>query len=153
MIEPIRRSIVVRCTPDRAFEVFTEEMSSWWPFETHSIAADTEQGRAHRVVVEPRVGGRVYEVQADDTEASWGEVRVWDPPRSLVLGWKPNDRPQPPTELEVTFTANTDGTAVVLEHRGWELLGPLAAEARKDYDTGWSRVFDERYGNAANAPV
>jgi len=151
MIEPIRRSIVVRCSPERAFEVFTAEMSSWWPFETHSIAADTERGRARRVVVEPRVGGRVYEVQADDTEASWGEVRVWDPPRSLVLGWKPNDRPQPLTELEVTFTVHGEGTTVTLEHRGWELLGSSATASREGYLAGWPVVFDERYGDAANA--
>ena len=150
MIEPIRRRIVVRCTPERAFEVFTGEMSSWWPFEAFSIAADTD-GEARAVVVEPHAGGRIYEIQADGTQASWGEVRTWDPPGRLVLAWKPNDRPQPPTELELTFAEHVDGTAVVLEHRGWELLGPLADEARENYDTGWPMVFDERYANAANA--
>jgi uncharacterized protein YndB with AHSA1/START domain len=150
MLDPIRRSIVVRCTPQRAFEVFTQEMSSWWPLDSHSIAANT-QGRAQRVVVEPHEGGRVYEVRADGTEASWGEVRTWDPPARLILAWKPNERPQPPTELEISFTEQADGTTVALEHRGWELLGPLAEEARESYDTDWPLVFDERYGSAASA--
>jgi uncharacterized protein YndB with AHSA1/START domain len=150
MIEPIRRRIVVRCSPLRAFEVFTGQMSSWWPFEVFSIAADTE-GEAERVVVEPHAGGRIYEVRADGTQASWGEVRTWDPPGRLVLAWKPNDRPQPPTELELTFAEHPDGTTVVLEHRGWELLGPLADESRENYGAGWPMVFDERYANAANA--
>jgi uncharacterized protein YndB with AHSA1/START domain len=150
MIEPIRRRIVVRCSAERAFEVFTGEMSSWWPFEVFSIAADTE-GEAQRVVVEPHAGGRIYEVLADGTQVSWGEVRTWDPPGRLVLAWKPNDRPQPPTELELTFAEHADGTTVVLEHRGWELLGPLADESRENYDAGWPMVFDERYANAANS--
>lgn len=151
MIEPIRRTIVVRCSPERAFEVFTAETSSWWPFDSHSIAADTERSRAERVVMEPRVGGRVYEVQADGAEASWGEMRTWDPPRRLVLAWKPNDRQQPPTELEVTFEPHADGTAVTLEHRGWERLGPRGDEAREGYAIDWPKVFDERFGHAANA--
>ena len=36
-IESIRRSVVVAVPRERAFEVFTRETGTWWPFEKHSI--------------------------------------------------------------------------------------------------------------------
>jgi hypothetical protein len=41
----------------------------------------------------------------------------------------------------VTFTADGTGTRVDLEHRGWERLGEVAAEAREEYTQGWPRVL------------
>ena len=50
-IEPVRKSITVRATPERAFRVFTEEMDSWWP-RTHHIGSSPMK----RVVVSPEPG-------------------------------------------------------------------------------------------------
>ena len=36
-ITPVRKSLRVECTPERAFEVFTAEVGTWWPTRTHSI--------------------------------------------------------------------------------------------------------------------
>lgn len=150
MIDPIRRSIVVTCAPDQAFRVFTDEMGTWWPFE-HSLGGTEGPDRAVGVVIEARAGGRIMELQAGGGNGSWGEVLTWDPPGRLVLAWKPNDTPAPPTELEVTFTAVDDGTRVDLEHRGWERLGDLGEQGRSEYDQGWPSVFDQRFAGAANA--
>jgi uncharacterized protein YndB with AHSA1/START domain len=127
-------------------------MGSWWPLDTHSRAADDQAGAASTVEIEPRVGGRVWEVQSDGRRTSWGEVLVWEPPVRLVLSWKPNDTPNGPTEVEVSFSgAREGGTRVELVHSGWERLGRIAAEAREQYESGWPIVFDEHYGRAANA--
>jgi uncharacterized protein YndB with AHSA1/START domain len=150
-LEPIRRSILVRCSGERAFQVFTEEMSAWWPLDTHSRAVFEEHDgvRAVGVRVEPGSGGRVLEKLSNGERLSWGAVLVWDPPARLVIAWKPNASPLPPTELEITFRAEGAGTRVALEHRGWERLGENAEQARADYDEGWPTVFDQRYGQAA----
>ena len=37
-VEPIVRSVTVRCDSERAFRLFTEEMGSWWPIQTHARA-------------------------------------------------------------------------------------------------------------------
>jgi uncharacterized protein YndB with AHSA1/START domain len=68
-------------------------------------------------------------------------ILAWEPPRRFVLAWKPNLTDNPPTELEVTFTANGDGTRVDLEHRGWERLGAMAEEARSGYGENWNGVL------------
>lgn len=141
-IEPILMTIRVDAPPERAFEVFTARMDTWWPLETHSRAADQLEGvKAERIEFEERVGGRVLEHLSDGRVLPWGEVLVWEPPSRLVLAWKPNDTPHPPTELEVRFSSDGAGTSVELEHRGWERLGELAAEARQGYGGGWVRVL------------
>ena len=143
MIEPIRASVIVRCPPDEAFRVFSREMGAWWPVERLSMAADIHEGRVkvESVVIEEREGGRIYEVMSDGVEGTWATVLAWDPPNRLVLAWKPNLTDNPPTEIEVTFTPDGDGTRVDLEHRGWERLGALAEEARSGYGEGWTGVL------------
>ena len=76
----------------------------------------------------------------------------WEPPDRLVIAWKPNDGPNPPTELELEFIELDDGgTRVDLEHRGWERLGAKAREGRKAYASGWPQNFDVRFAQAADA--
>jgi uncharacterized protein YndB with AHSA1/START domain len=70
------------------------------------------------------------------------------PPTRIVLAWKPNDRPEPPTEVEIRFEQDGDETIVSLEHRGWEKLGARATEAREGHDGGW-QVPLERFAAAA----
>jgi len=49
----------------------------------------------------------------------------------LRLTWHPGrDGDDEPTEVEVTFTADNNGTLVVLEHRGWENLSGERREGR-----------------------
>ena len=75
-IEPIVRSVTVRCPLQRAFEVYTDGIGRWWPLDTHSVAVGSG-GKAVNAVIEPRAGGRMFEVQADGREAPWGTVDVW----------------------------------------------------------------------------
>jgi uncharacterized protein YndB with AHSA1/START domain len=151
MFDPIRRSVHVRRPPEETFRLFTDGIDDWWPTERLSRAADEQYGdgvKVERVVFEPRRGGRVYEVTSEGVEGSWADVLVYEPPARIVLSWKPNDRPEPPTEVEVRFEADGDGTLVQLEHRGWDRLGERASEARGSHGEGW-RLPLERFAAAA----
>ncbi|MEW6059122.1 MAG: thioredoxin-dependent thiol peroxidase [Actinomycetota bacterium] len=152
-LEPIRRGVVVRCSVEDAFRVFTDGMTTWWPLETHSRAASEalEGVEAERVEVEGRVGGHIVEHLSNGEQLTWGEVVEWEPPRRIVIAWKPHARSYPPTEIEVTFTPRMEGTGVHLEHRGWERLGDLALDAHADYLSAWPKVFGRLYAAAANA--
>ncbi len=141
---PVTRSVTVPIGPAPAFVLFTQQMEHWWPLETHSIAADSHGGRLQSLglVLEERVGGRLYEQLSDGSEGDWGRVLEWDPPRHLALSWKPNLVEGPFTRLDVTFTASGDGTLVELVHTGWEALGRRAETARSGYDQGWPGVLE-----------
>ena len=144
LIEPLVKRVRVDLSIEKAFRLFTGGMGTWWPLATHSIAADTHEGRvtADRLVFEEREGGRIYEVMSDGTEGTWGVVKVWEPPDRAVFSWKPNLTEGPYTEVDVRFTATPDGTELVLEHRGWEQFGDDADRYRGAYDSGWPRVLE-----------
>ena len=138
-IEPVRATVEVRRGIEDAFRVFTAGIATWWPVAGHSVEPD----KVAAVVLEDRVGGRLYERWHDGGEADWGRVLAWEPPTRLLLAWKPNPERPAPTEVEVRFLAVERGrTRVELEHRGWERLGDLAAQARDSYRDGWPTVLD-----------
>lgn len=148
-MEPVRRQVHVQLDPEASFRLFTADMDSWWPHGGQHTRADDEVSRI-KIVFEPFVGGRVFEVLSDGTEGYWGTVTAWAPGDRVTIDWKPNDRDQPHTEVDVTFEAADGGGAIVtLEHRRWELLGDLGREARESYSQGWALIFDERFGTAA----
>jgi uncharacterized protein YndB with AHSA1/START domain len=136
VIEPVRKTLNVACAPERAFDIFTKEIGTWWPTQQYSIGGD----KIVEVVFEGQVGGRVFERHGDGVEGEWGRVLEWDPPRKFVMSWYPGHDTSEATELEVRFAAEGAGTRVELEHRGWEARGAEAAEARGNYDSGWDTV-------------
>src|SRR4029078_7644356 len=53
VIAPVHKTMVVDCSPERAFEVFTRELGTWWPLGSHSIGGEQMTGG----VVEAHVSG------------------------------------------------------------------------------------------------
>jgi hypothetical protein len=144
VIAPVRKDILVKASPARAFAVFTAEMTSWWP-PSHSIL----KSPLKQYIVEPRVGGRWYAVGEDGSTCETGYVINWSPPDSLVLAWQINADwqfdPALITEVEVRFVAaSADHTRVELEHRHLERMGPKAAQARASVDSpgGWGLIIE-----------
>jgi uncharacterized protein YndB with AHSA1/START domain len=139
---PVRKSVEVPTTPAHAFEVFTAGFDRWWP-RTHSIGA----APLKQAVIEPRQGGRWYGLLEDGSEAEWGDVLVWDPPRRVVLAWRIGASwaydPDLLTEVEVTFTQHGQTTRVELEHRHLERMGEGAESARASFDSdgGWGGLL------------
>ena len=77
-IQPVSVSVSVGVDQKRAFEVFADEMTSWWPAGHHIGEAPIQQ-----VVVEPFVGGRWYTKHTDGSETETGVVTAYDAPLSL----------------------------------------------------------------------
>jgi uncharacterized protein YndB with AHSA1/START domain len=150
---PIRKTIVVAASAERAFKVFTEEMSTWWPLVSKHIG----KADAKAVVMEPFVGGRWFEQGVDGSECDWGTVRTWDPPRRLVLSWEissdwRHDR-SIQTEVEVRFSPEGASTRVELEHRLLRHYGEKAAQMRGIFDSeqGWKGLLDAFAARASAA--
>jgi uncharacterized protein YndB with AHSA1/START domain len=136
-IPPVEKTFQVRLPVERAFRLFTQEIHTWWPLESHSVGGD----QAHTCVFESEAGGRIYEIQRDGTESEWGRVLAWEPPHRVTFTWHPGRQASTAQEVEVTFEETPGGTSVRLTHRGWETLGEKAQETRRGYDTGWDKVL------------
>jgi len=136
MIEVVRKTVTVDCAVEEAFRIFTADAISWWPIDSHSIL-----GTVREIVFEPEVGGEVYELSTAGEKGHWATVLDWDPPSRLVLAWNIRVADDVPTEVEVRFVSEGDGTRVDPEHRGWEALGDGGVTKRSEYDTGWDFVL------------
>ena len=139
IFEPVRKVIRVALPVEEAFKLFTEGMSSWWPLDSHSVGGD----KTARCVFEANIGGRIYEVQEDGTEAMWGVVSANNPPHQVSFTWYPGRTKDTAQDVEVSFKAIEHGTELTLLHHGWELLGDAAEETRAGYDSGWDFVLGE----------
>jgi uncharacterized protein YndB with AHSA1/START domain len=139
----IRKSIHVKRSVEDSFRFFTRDIGKWWPLkEGYSFGGE----RADQIHLEARQGGRFFERFTDGEEYQVGTVTACTPPSRVVISWKaPNW--DAPTEVEVRFTAEGDGTRVDLEHRGWERAGAAAEKESSGYKQGWETVL-ARYAAA-----
>jgi uncharacterized protein YndB with AHSA1/START domain len=109
------------------------------------------------VVLEPKAGGRWYEIGEDGQQCNWGKVLAWEPPKRLLLAWQINGNwkydPDLVTEVEVTFTPVAGGaTRVDLEHRNLERFGDKIEPIRTmiDSENGWTGIL-KVYAESAEA--
>ena len=137
MREPIRLAFDVACPAEHAFAVWTSRISAWWPLD-HAVAPEP----GLRIVLEPGVGGRIFERTTAGVEVEWGEVTVWEPPRRLGYLWHIGADRTDATDVEITFIEGPDGTTRVhIEHRGWERLGVIADASRDANLAGWESLL------------
>jgi uncharacterized protein YndB with AHSA1/START domain len=135
---PVQKTITVEASPQRAFEVFTAGIDTWWPRSHHIGKSPMKKN-----ILEGRVGGRCYSVQEDGADCDWGQIVVWEPPHRLVMAWQISTEwgYQPDleksSEVEVRFTALDGGrTRVDLEHRHFERMGQTWENMRTAVDSG-----------------
>jgi uncharacterized protein YndB with AHSA1/START domain len=129
----VRTSIVVEAPVERAFDVFTQQMPSWWHPDHHIL-----RGELAEMVFEPRVGGGIYDRGVDGSECRWARVLAYEPPSRVVfswdidLEWKIETDRDKTSEVEVRFRADwPERTRVELEHRNLDRHG-----------AGWERMRD-----------
>jgi uncharacterized protein YndB with AHSA1/START domain len=136
-VEPVRKSVAVPATPQRAFELFTAHIQDWWPLRTHSVGTEHAVG----VAFGEGVGGAITETMADGSTSAWGTITDWEPPYRVAFTWHAGTPEAEATRVEVTFTQDEPGSTVVrLVHSGWERR-PDGASAREGYDSGWEPVI------------
>jgi uncharacterized protein YndB with AHSA1/START domain len=144
----VQTSVVVRAPQDRAFRVFTEQLGAFKPREHNMLSVEIAE-----TVLEPHVGGSVFDRGVDGTVCRWARVLAYEPPARLVISWDISPRwqietdPDRSSEVEILFIAESeDRTRVELAHRrlerhgaGWESIRDGVAGA-----DGWP-LYLERY--------
>lgn len=144
-VAPVVRETVVAAPVDTCFTTFVEGFATWWPNEHHIGDRTVVDFR-----IEPRVGGRCYDVDTEGGENHWGTVLALEPPTRFLFAWHIqgdwtiDPDPARQSEVEVTFTRIDDThTAVRLEHRMLERHGAGAEGVRAGVHSpgGWGGLL------------
>jgi uncharacterized protein YndB with AHSA1/START domain len=149
----VRREISVAVPVEKAFAVFTEQFDAIKPRDHTLLTVPIVE-----TVLEPRVGGHIYDRGEDGSECRWARILAFEPPHRLVfswdigLEWTLESDPARCSEVEVTFEPEDGGTRVVLEHRhldrhgdGWPAMGEAIGN-----EHGWP-LYLQRFADAAGA--
>jgi uncharacterized protein YndB with AHSA1/START domain len=125
---------------ERAFEVFTIGIGTWWDADKHVLEAPLD-----RMEFQPWVGGRIIDHGTDGTTCAWSRVLAIDPPHRVVFSWDLTTSwtietdPARCSEVEIRFTAVTDErTRVELTHRHLDRHGDGWEGMRDAVSSGWS---------------
>ena len=113
-------SLRVKATPQEAFDVFTQEIASWWrPNGLFQLSPRGdgvlrfERGEGGRLVTD-LPNGKTFEI---------GRITVWAPGERLAFSWRQATfAADQVTHVEVRFEAVGDETRVTVEHRGWDAI-------------------------------
>ena len=143
--DPIQQSVHVDCPIDDAFRLFTEAFGDWWPLAVYSITGD----EAETCVIEPWVGGRVFERTRFGAERDWGSVSGWDPPERLKLTWDPAGVGDGSQTVDVEFSADANGTRVSIIHTGWEAPGVAVCSLQAEYAELWPALLEQFFSKFA----
>lgn len=153
MIPPIEKSIIVPCDRKLAFDTFLTGMGRWWPLGKFTYSA-MQGAPAKDIRVDPRPGGEITEIGADDSEVSWGHVVKYEPHDFMALRFHipaPGHEDGGQSLLEIRFTATDDGTRVDLVQSDFEAIGEMGAPSRGGYGQGWVMIFEGAYAAACAA--
>jgi hypothetical protein len=133
-MEPIRHQLVVACTPVEAFDAWVDDIGQWWhPDYTSDPSGFRGAG------IEPRVGGRVFLVDAALGQVEWGRVLAVARGALVVHTSTLGQDPEHPSRVSVHFVPlDEGGTRVELEHGGWDEGN---AQFRPKF-TDWPLILD-----------
>lgn len=143
-------SVMVRVSPEDAWDVFTNEIELWWKKGPQYRIAGRRPGR---LAIEGGAGGRLFEIvelASGPRMFDVGKILVWDPPRRLELEWRGvNFAPDQKTFVDVTFEALGEGTMVRVRHHGWSALpddhparhGKVGAEFSRMMGMWWAGLM------------
>jgi DNA-binding transcriptional ArsR family regulator/uncharacterized protein YndB with AHSA1/START domain len=144
----VQASVVVEAPIERAFQVFTSDFGSFKPPEHNMLQAEIAE-----TVLEPRVGGYLYDRGVDGSECRWARVLAYEPPHRLLFSWDISPHwqietdPARTSEWEVRFIAETPSrTRVEIEHRNLDRHGEGWEGVREGVagDQGWP-LYLQRY--------
>ena len=124
--------IVIAAPPARVWQVLVSEASAWWPKEFHTSE------RTQRFVIEPALGGRVYEDFGGGDGLVWYSVIGVEAGRELILAGHllPPFGGPAVTALRLTLSAKGKGTLFRVQD---DRFGALDGQSPVD---GWRLVFD-----------
>jgi len=133
----IELEVTIAAPRERVFRAFTKEISLWWPFRIR-------KEQAKELVLEPEIGGRLYESWGNGEGILWGTVHQYRKNERFDLVGQIGMARLAYSFVSFAFEDDGNGTRVKLSHRG---IGELDAVAEQEYGHGWKVLLGEAFRN------
>jgi hypothetical protein len=122
VLPAVVRTVAAKCSRAHAYATFMARIGEWWPAAFSAGGDDLAD-----VVIEPQVGGRVYEISKSGDEFTWGTVKAIQDGTAITMVWTLGVRAPDPTELDIRFAGDITGDLadgdlvadVTLRHSGF----------------------------------
>jgi len=131
----IELEVSIAAPPARVWKALMEETGQWWPREF--FVGPSPKG----FIIEPRVGGRMYEDWGNGAGLMWAQVIAYDPPNSIdLLGHLTAQFGGPAsTQFRIALSEKDKGTVLKLSDT---VFGRLSDEKYNQTKEGWSYLLD-----------
>ena len=132
----VELEVRISARPERVWRALVEETGRWWHKDFYAGSA------SKGFILEPRLGGRMYEDWGNGAGAIWYLVTEIDPPRSLGLsGHMPAAFGGPATSL-LRLVLRPEGDDTILQLTDSELR-KVTEKAKASLEGGWRTLFGE----------
>jgi len=132
----VEQEVTINAPPARVFAAITEEIAAWW-----GPPQIIDEERTRDVILEPRVGGRLYEDWGRGDGALWATVTRIRRGEYLELTGRLGIRGAVIGVITFSLQPQGPGTILRLSHRAAGEIGP---ETEGNYDRGWRDLLDRR---------
>ena len=130
----IVKSLFLPLAPAAAFDLFTTRINAWWP-------PDRRHTRDPLSEIFLLQDGRFFERTSEGRDVELGFVRSWQKPKLILLDFFIATSLEEPTEVEITFIAEQQGTRLTVTHRPKPESAHLWAERAPRYEASWGIVL------------
>lgn len=129
----IELDITIDAAVERVWKALLEEPSAWWHRDFYATP------KPHKFIIEPKVGGRMYEDTGNGSGLLWYTVTVLKPKEELSLVgavMQPFGGPNMSMLRLVLEAQGDDTTLLKLTNSIFGVIGDCEAEA------GWRQLFE-----------
>jgi len=136
--------VEIAATVERVWKTLTLQIGTWWPSHFNS-SEETKQ-----FVLEPRVGGRMFEDLGGDDGVLWGTVVSFQTNKQLqIQGPMFPDYGGPGAYiLKLELQPNEAGCRLLVSD---SMYGHVSEETLESTQAGWKVLFGEHLKHAAEA--
>jgi uncharacterized protein YndB with AHSA1/START domain len=128
----ITEEVVIKAAPPRVFNAVTKEIAAWWgaPYLYTKLAKN--------VVLEPKLGGRVYEVWGTGQGRLWGTITQIRKNEWIEITGTIGMKGAVQGIVSFSLEPKGESTLVTLTHHA---IGQIGDEIKSGYVTGWNDLL------------
>jgi uncharacterized protein YndB with AHSA1/START domain len=131
----VEQEVIINAAPERVFAALTSQVSAWWgaPY----LLTDAPQA----IILEPTVGGRLYEVSGEGEGALWATVTAIQKNQRLELTGPIGMSGAMHSVVSFALELKGKATVVKLAHHA---VGELGEDTEANYGAGWHDLVGVR---------